>query len=350
MQLPKRFGFIFWWFFEGDMDRETTVRTTILDICRASGYAKSTVSAALNGGKGVGDKARRKILTIAKEMDYTPNELARSISSKSYNTIGVIIRDITNPFYAKVCRALEEMADRQGYTILICNTDENPQKVGKAIRTMIGRCVAGIVLDVAVLDEFIESFLRENRVPCVVFGRSCEFADSVEADDQTGLDQAVELLLANGHKKIAYIGPGAENMYSVRRYSAIRRRLESKDVQFSEIHCKSIVNNIEAGYEAVINGFSALDCTAVIAYNDMTAVGIMRAFAEKGLSVPKDISIVGFDDIETIAFPLTTVNIPEYEMGMSAMELLLERIKGRKEIRHIVLPTKLIVRGSVAPV
>ena len=326
------------------------MRATILDICRASGYAKSTVSAALNGGKGVGDKARREILQIAKEMDYTPNELARSISSKSYNTIGVIIRDITNPFYAKVCRAIEEMADRMGYTIFICNTDENPEKVEKAVRTMIGRCVAGIVLDLAVMDPFMETFLRENRIPSVVFGRGCEFADSVEADDRIGLGQAVDHLLENGHRKFTYIGPGAENMYSARRYGAIRERLEKERVAFTELRCRSIVNNIEAGYEAVVAGFDRLDCTAIIAYNDMTAVGVMRALTERGLRVPQDISIVSFDDIETIAFPLTTVSIPEYEMGVSAMELLGERIKGRKELRHIVLPTKLIVRGSVSRV
>ena len=162
------------------------MKYTFNDISRISGYAKSTVSAALNNGPGVGSEARKKIQKIAEDLRYTPNELAKSISMKQYNTVGVIVRDITNPFYAKVCRAVEHYAEEYGYTTLIYNTDGRTDKIEKAIRLMQGKRVAGIILDVNGLDERIENFLKEKSVPCIVFGQNSEYADSVEADDTAG--------------------------------------------------------------------------------------------------------------------------------------------------------------------
>ena len=324
------------------------MKYTINDISRISGYAKSTVSAALNNGPGVGKEARNKILKIAEELRYTPNELAKSISMKHYNTVGVVVRDITNPFYAKVCRAIERYAEEYGYTTLIYNTDGRADKIEKAIRLMQGRRVAGIILDVNGLDEQIENFLKEKSVPCIVFGQNSAYADSVEADDTAGAREIANLLLDYGHRKIAYIGPDETNFYSRRRKEGITQVLKEKNVSLKTYTVGNNPDSIKAGYE-MIRSWEKSEETAIIAYNDLMAIGIIRALTEKGIRIPQDISIVSFDDVETIVFPLTTVNIPEYEMGRQAMELLKNRLSlPDSAFVHIKLPTKLVLRGSVA--
>ena len=323
------------------------MKYTINDISRISGYAKSTVSAALNNGPGVGSEARKKIQKIAEDLRYTPNELAKSISMKQYNTVGVIVRDITNPFYAKVCRAVEHYAEEYGYTTLIYNTDGRTDKIEKAIRLMQGKRVAGIILDVNGLDERIENFLKEKSVPCIVFGQNSEYADSVEADDTAGACEIAELLLSCGHGKIAYIGPDDTNFYSRRRKKGLEKVLGGKKVCLKTYAYGNNPDSIKAGYET-IRALKAVDFTAVIAYNDLTAVGVIRALTERGCAIPNDVSVVSFDDVDTIVFPLTTVNIPEYEMGKRAMALLKNRLASPDaEFVHVKLPTKLVLRESV---
>ena len=281
------------------------MRLTISDIAKKTGYAKSTVSAALNNKPGVKPKTREEIQRIAAEMNYIPNEFARNLSMQTTNTIGIIVRDITNPFYAKICRAIENIASEHAYTTLILNTDGIREKELNAIRVMSGQMVSGVIIDISGKDTDLLMELNKFGLPFVVFGTTAGelAADSVEADDYNGAYQAAEYLYSCGHRKIGFVHGGMESVYSQRRLRGIRKALEHNGIELEE----------------------------------------------NGRQVPDDISIIGFDDIELMTFPLTTVQIPEYEMGEKAAELLFDKIMGKASgsPREILLDTELVVRKSV---
>ena len=175
-------------------------------------------------------------------------------------------------------------------------------------------------------------------------------ADSVEADDYNGAYQAAEYLYSCGHRKIGFVHGGMESVYSQRRLRGIRKALEHNGIELEEKYIFYKAKTIQEGYlmgKKLVN-FEDLP-TAIIAYNDLVAVGMIRALEENGRQVPDDISIIGFDDIELMTFPLTTVQIPEYEMGEKAAELLFDKIMGKASgsPREILLDTELVVRKSV---
>lgn len=328
------------------------MRLTISDIAKKTGYAKSTVSAALNNKPGVKPETREEICRIAEEMNYIPNEFARNLSMQTANIIGIIVRDITNPFYAKICRAVENVAARYSYTTLILNTDGIREKELNAIRVMLGQRVSGVIVDISGKDTDLLEELDKFGMPFVVFGTAAGelSVDSVEADDYNGAYQAAEYLYLAGHRKIGFVHGGPESVYSQRRLGGIREALEQRGIRLEEKYIYYKAKTIQEGYLLGKQLAGAQDLpTALIAYNDLTAVGIIRALEESGLHVPEDISIIGFDDIELMTFPLTTVQIPEYEMGENAAALLLERImeKGSDTRKEVLLKTKLVVRKSV---
>lgn len=332
--------------------RGITVRLTISDIAKKTGYAKSTVSAALNNKPGVKPKTREEIQRIAAEMNYIPNEFARNLSMQTTNTIGIIVRDITNPFYAKICRAIENTASEHAYTTLILNTDGIREKELNAIRVMSGQMVSGVIIDISGKDTDLLMELNKFGLPFVVFGTTAGelAADSVEADDYNGAYQAAEYLYSCGHRKIGFVHGGMESVYSQRRLRGIRKALEHNGIELEEKYIFYKAKTIQEGYlmgKKLVN-FEDLP-TAIIAYNDLVAVGMIRALEENGRQVPDDISIIGFDDIELMTFPLTTVQIPEYEMGEKAAELLFDKIMGKASgnPREILLDTELVVRKSV---
>ena len=306
------------------------MRLTISDIAKKTGYAKSTVSAALNNKPGVKPKTREEIQRIAAEMNYIPNEFARNLSMQTTNTIGIIVRDITNPFYAKICRAIENTASEHAYTTLILNTDGIREKELNAIRVMSGQMVSGVIIDISGKDTDLLMELNKFGLPFVVFGTTAGelAADSVEADDYNGAYQAAEYLYSCGHRKIGFVHGGMESVYSQRRLRGIRKALEHNGIELEEKYIFYKAKTIQEGY---------------------MAVGMIRALEENGRQVPDDISIIGFDDIELMTFPLTTVQIPEYEMGEKAAELLFDKIMGKASgrPREILLDTELVVRKSV---
>ena len=328
------------------------MRLTISDIAKKTGYAKSTVSAALNNKPGVKPKTREEIRRIAAEMNFVPNEFARNLSMRTANTIGIIVRDITNPFYAKICRAVENVASEHAYTTLLLNTDGMREKEQNAIKVMAGQIVSGVIIDISGNDMDLLMELNQLGLPFVVFGTTArELAvDSVEADDYEGAYQAAEYLYSCGHRKIGFVHGGLESVYSQRRLKGIQDALERNGSKLEDKYIFYQAKSIEEGYLVGKKLANTEDLpTAIIAYNDLVAVGIIRALEEKGLQVPEDLSIIGFDDIDLMTFPLTTVRIPEYEMGEKAAELLFNKIlgKGGGQPKEVFLNTELVVRKSV---
>lgn len=318
-----------------------------------TGLAKSTVSAVINNRPGVSPETKKRVLEIIERVNYIPNQMAQGLSNQSSYTIGMIIRDVTNPFYAKIFRAVEKKAGEFNFSVLLSNTDGDADKELQSMRFMIAKRVDGIILDLST--NSIESLLEVKRshIPFAAFGAAAgKFeVDCVEADDTAGAFQAVDHLIANGHRNIMFAGGRQDSVYTQRRLAGIKDALLAHGIMIQE-------NSFLYGFENMADGYRAgkqmLERgklpTALVAYNDLVAIGIIKALAESGLKVPEDLSIIGFDDIDLVTFPLTTVAIPEYEMGTKVAELLFNRMQQKTEaepVSSIVLETRLVIRDSV---
>ena len=321
---------------------------SINDIARITGYAKSSVSAALNNKAGVSEETRKKILQKCKELNYTPNEIDKSISNGSYKTIGIIVRDISNPFYAKLCRAVEKICEDKGYTTLIFNTDGSEERLKKAIKQVIGRRVDGVIVDVSSYSENELKLLEQQQIKTVIFGLPSDHYDSVSCDDIAGSFNLAKEITSLGKKKIAYFCPSFEqNVYAKRRHDGIYKFIQQDKGLSLDVINYDGRSTIENGYNVMEEYFNTNKelPDAIMAFNDVIAVGVIRCLQNHKVKVPEDLLVTGFDNLETILFPLDTVDIPVYEMGIKASELLFKRIKDpQKSIEHIVLDAKIILK------
>lgn len=328
------------------------MRLTIADLAKLTGYAKSTVSAALNDRPGVNPETRAEILRAAREHEFIPNAFAKGLSMKNTATIGIVVRDISNPFYAKMCRAIEQTAGKVGFTTLIANTDGVREKEQEAIRLMISKVVSGVIVDISGNDSELLSELQRWGMPFVIFGAGNLGiqADCVEADDYTAAYQAVEYLIQMGHTRIGFVHGGTDSVYSNRRLNGIRAALEQHGLPLPMNYILHQAKTVEEG-RAIGERLLSMSGrpSAVIAYNDLAAVGMIQAIEEAGEHVPDFLSVVGFDGIDLVTFPLTTVSIPMWEMGAEATELLLQNILGKRSggPKKVVMSCQLREKKSV---
>jgi len=330
------------------------MKFTISDIAKMTGLSKSTISAVLNSRPGVNAQTKRRVLEVIERVNYIPNEMARGLSNRNSATIGIIARDVTNPFYAKIFRAVEKVADHHSYSVLLSNTDGDMERESRLLKSLIGKRVDGIILDLN--EDNLESILelKKSKIPFVVFGTNGLKlqADCVYANDTKGAFEATEYLIQQGHRKIGYVSGQKNSIYSRHRMDGIKDAFLKHDIAYNGTYMFEEAKNLEDGYQVGQRLLQLQDRpTAVIAYNDLVAAGIIKAFTAAGRSIPQDLSVVGFDDIDMMVFPLTTVSIPVYEMGEQAAMLLFDRIHGNedKPYASITMDTKLIVRDSVRP-
>lgn len=319
----------------------------INDIARISGYSKSTISAAINNKPGVGKEAREKILNIIERLNYTPNEFAINVSKGDYKTIAVVVRDITNSFYARLYRAVESVFETLGYTTLVINTNNNHERLLDSVKSLIGKRVDGIILDISTLDEKALQVIKENEINCVIFGLGSDEFDSIEADDCKASYEMTKYLIEKKRRSdILFVCQNIdENEYSKRRYRGIKRYENESNTKFCEIMDYHQSSSFELGKEIgekILARYQQLP-SAIIAYNDLIAAGIIKTFLKHDVDVKEDVIVTGFDNNESILFSLNTVEIPVYDMGVKAAELLLDRIKNRdKKISNIMFDAKLI--------
>jgi len=326
---------------------------TIKDIAREANISFSTVSRALTGHPQVNEETRNKIIKLASEMGYTPNALAKGLVSKNTYTIGLIISDITNPFFAEVAQGVEDCANRYGYQVFLCNSNWNVQREKECLSKLYSSRVDGIVISPASNDSshIVDS---KYQVPIVFAAQKPEIhgCNYVTVDDFKSSTLAVEYLVKLGHKKIAYIGELLNTNSGMARFHGYKSTLEKHNIPI-------VLNNIMHGEYTQASGYSLAKelllnhelPTAIVAGNDITALGIIQAIEEYGLNVPKDISVIGFDDISFASLDkiqLTTIYLPKYGIGEESMELLIQKIQNPKdkEGKHRILEPKLIVRKT----
>jgi len=331
---------------------------TIKDIAKTAQVSINTVSRALNDKDDVNAETKARILHIAKEMNYTPNLLAKSLHTKQTKTIGVIVTDNSNPYYASVIKGIEDFANTKGYSIILTNTDETIQKEKKALTVLKEKRVDGILITPARTTEKNIQDLKKLNIPLIMVNRSTEdpSINYIKTDNVYGGYLGVKRLLDIGRTKLAYIA-GPKTISSVQeRYAGGLKALQEKGLTAKDISVYVTNLKMDGGYEVMKDILKSKNIpTGVFAYSDLIAIGAMRAIREKGLHIPNDIAVVGYDDIELASYlevKLTTVRQPSFEIGKQAAEKMIQYLEHKdreaadKKPIHILLQPELIIRDS----
>jgi LacI family transcriptional regulator len=330
---------------------------TIKDIAKEIGVSYATVSRALNDHPDVNDDTKKKVLRISKEMGYKPNDIARGLVRQETNTIGLLIPDITNPFYPQVARGVEEAAAAAGYNVFLCNTNWNKEREKHYIDALLQKQVDGLIMTPSSEElEHLTAVLK-SRVETVFVSSFIKHADftSVIVDNVRGAEMAVEYLIEKGHKNIGFIGAGEGRFANKERLKGYKQALENHglEVKAENVRDQQGSYKRKSGY-FLMNELLKLPetPTAIFCYNDLLALGAIQAIKENGREVPQDIAVIGFDDISFASLPeiqLTTVSQPKYDMGKIALETLVDKIKTKSKQavnRRIILDPSLIIRQT----
>lgn len=329
--------------------------TSIRDVAKSAGVSVSTVSHVINKTRFVSEETQTKVLDAMKELNYKPNRLASSLrrKDKRTHTLGLLIPDSTNPFFAEVLRGVEDACFDAGYSVFLCNSDDDPQKELNYIEVLLGKQIDGIILVSAGIHNDAIALLATNDIPSVLVDRevSGSIIDSVLVDNEEGGCQATEYLIKLGHTRIGCIAGPSLITPSAARVQGYRKALSKYNLVQDDALVIAGDFRAQSGFKATKELLDLEEPpTAIFACNDMMAVGVLHAIDEAGLSVPEDISIVGFDDIPLASFtppPLTTISQPSQEMGLRAARMVIERIEDTNlPARSETLSTTLIPRKS----
>jgi DNA-binding LacI/PurR family transcriptional regulator len=308
----------------------------------------STVSAALNGSALVKESTRKKIFKVCREIGYRPNRLARGLKTKRSYTIGVIIPELTNPFFPEVVRAIEHKAKEYNYNTILCDTDDDPEIGLSDFHLLIEKQVDGMILIGGVISR--DAILSSKKLPIVAIEKEYHipWVNSVMADLMGGAYEAVNYLIEIGCRRIAYITCTMKKEKVYRRFEGYKLALKDNQIPFDASLIKESSPDFDGGYK-VMKSFGSDSPDAVFSYNDVMAMGALKACSVMGARIPRDVAIVGFDDIDTASFtspPLSTVALPKQEMGSLATEILINTILRKEKPRNVSLSTKLVIRES----
>jgi LacI family transcriptional regulator len=332
--------------------------TTLRDVAAAAGVHPATASRALNPETRalVNQETAERVLEAARTLGYRPNPIARGLKTNRSYTIGVVVPDLRNPIFPPMARGIEARLEPAGYTSLLANTDNDPEREQLSFDALRARQVDGFITATARREHPLLDELAEEGVPLVLMNRSTDKDDLPSAlpDDRRGVQQAVEHLASLGHTAIAH--------FAVRSVSTGEHRWAGFSAAMEELNLRVDPDLIvEGGFYSEAEGArctrrlleTGKRFTAVVAANDLMALGCIDVLREAGLECPRDVSVVGFNDMDwsdRFVPPLTTVRLPHYQLGVEAAGLLLERLANPgAPARHVVLPAELVVRGSTAP-
>jgi LacI family transcriptional regulator, galactose operon repressor len=332
---------------------------TLRDVAVAAGVHAATASRALNPetrGMVNSDTARR-VLRAAETLGYRPNPIARSLKTAKSGTVGLVLPDLTNPLFPPIVRGIEDVLTPAGYSALIVSTDNDAQREQAQISSLLSRQVEGLIVATARVEHPLLQQLDEQGVRMVLVNRRTEGLEvaSITPDDATGVELAVRHLASLGHRRIVHLaGPQTTSTGVVRARAfstAIRAQgLDEDRALVAECEFWSEEDGARA-LRSVID--AGTEFTAVVAGNDLIALGCYDVFAERGIACPAEVSVVGFNNmpfLDKLAPPLTTVAIPHHQIGVEAGRMLLEAInEPTRTARSILLPLSLAVRGSTAP-
>jgi LacI family transcriptional regulator len=337
------------------------MKITIKEIAKEAGVSIATVSMILNNkDKNITNATRMRVLDVVKKHHYVPNAMAGSLVTQRTHIIGLILPDITNPFFPGIARGAEDKANEAGYSIIFCNTDDKLEVEEKYIESLTKKMADGIIIAHSSNSEKMSEILERCKVPIILIDRdfySENIRGKVLVNNLKGSYEGVLHLINKGYKKIAYLSGSLKTKTAQDRLEGYKNALLDNGLEYQEKLVKLGEYKIEWGRNGVIcllNETEKFD--AIFCGNDLIAIGAMKEIKEKGFRIPKDIGVMGFDDIYLAGLvepSLTTIRQPNYKMGYNAMELLLENINNPNknnyvtEMKTITLETEIIERNSI---
>jgi len=327
-------------------------RVNIQEVAKEAGVSPSTVSRALNGFPGISEKTRERIVEIARKLNYRPNYRGQILTTQSTKNIGLLITDITNPFFPELVMGAEEYASKSGYTVLLGNTSESEEKETNYLDFFSRGPVDGIIISASRVSNEHIIMLAEDGLPIVVINRTLEHPkiSYVSTDMEKGGYLATMHLLRLGHSKIAFINGPKHSEVSQRRLEGYKKALKEAGVDYNSDLISFNVPVSESGYKEAIKLLCTGEApTAIFTYNDVMAFGVIRAAKELGIKIPEELSVVGFDDIFFSSFtdpPLTTIRQLKEELGRMAVELLFKLMEGERE--SLLIEPELIIRNTTS--
>jgi LacI family transcriptional regulator len=343
---------------------QTIKKATIYDIAQKAGTSTATVSRVLsNSSYPTSREIRKKVLDTAQKMNYTPNLLGRMLKKNESRDIGVIIPNISNPFYPQLVLGIETEAKKHGFNILLCNSFRDVSNEKKYIESMYQKQVKGIILSTISEEHGFLKKLCENGLKIVGFDQNIEDfqCNKISFDFTAGGMMAVDYLVSMGHKKIAFATSPLTRRSRREIFDGYKLGLMKNNIEFSAdyLYVAELEKEVENGTFEFENGIKiARKClaskklpTGIFAVNDVTAMGIMHGLLSSGVKIPEDISVIGFDNIEFSAMvnpPLTTINQPAFETGRLACKVLIENLEGdESDYVSFKLEPSLVQRESV---
>lgn len=330
---------------------------TIQDIAALAGVSVGTVSNVLNRPELVAERTRQRVQDVIEEVGFIRNGSARQLRAGTSRAVGVIVLDLANPFFTEVARGIEDRLADDGYLLILCSSDESPEKEARHIRLLLEQSVLGLLVTTA--DRTLDGLeAARRRRPVVLLDRTSPSGAmcSAAVDDVRGGELAVEHLLSLGHRRIGFInGPVSIRQCADRRKGA-RKATRTAGLAYRDVLVEVTNPMLNAdGGEAALDALLAADQppTAIFCVNDVTALGVLRGLRRRGLSVPGDMALVGYDDVEfasLLATPLTSVRQPKYQLGRAAADLLLAEAAQAADHRHqqLLFQPELVVRASSA--
>lgn len=329
-------------------------KVTIDDVAKKAGVSKQTVSRAINNKGDISAKTRQRILELIEEMGFRPNRMAQAMNTSRSHMIGLVVPDITNPFFPEVVRAVQDAAMANGYTTIVCNTDDSPEI--DVLNDLVSHGVDGLITFTHQADDESVSAFADRFGPMLIINREFTHPNvtSLMVNNVKGGLLAVQHLVELGHHKICMLTSELTSMEDTRRVVGYKNALEDADVPFDPELLVQVSPTLTGGYYAAKNILEKRpDITALFCFNDMMGLGALRACKDLNLNVPEDVSVIGFDDIQLTSMvtpTLSSIHVDKYEMGRLAFERVLSLIKNSKSDRSVInMEPQLIIRESTGP-
>ncbi len=331
------------------------MKATIKDISRLAEVSTATVSKVVNGkAEKISLTTKERITRIIEEVGYIPNRIASSMVTKRTKTIGLIIPDIANPFFPELARGVEDLANKEGYTLILCNSDNDLKKEDDYLGMLQEKMVDGIIFTASSNHSAVSLALNKSKIPVITVERNIDglmSQQTIVANNEIGAFTAVKHMLKCGYNKILYLSGPIKSKPAQERYSGYLRALKESNIEPMKFH---LIEGYYSGdwsfirvQKIIKEGF---DYDGIFCGNDLIALGALKALQASDIDVPNQVGLVGFDDIymaQMVNPELTTVRQPNYEMGYQAAENLLAMIDNEKTMLNLnLLKTRLIVRGS----
>ena len=335
---------------------------TIKDIAKATGVSHSTVSRAMRGSSLISEETTKRIKETALNMGYFPSAAARSLKTNRSQALGIIVSNIDDPYFSEILQGIEEIGQNNNYSLFIAASQRDPEREASIVQAMRQHRVDGVIICSTNFSDQQSKQFSKYGIPIVVINNQAaeDYRYSIYHDDMDGSRQLTRHLIKLGHRKIAYLGYALSGRTNMDRLAGFRHEMESAHLTIPPGYIHQIT---ESGLSGGLSGADhflrlAERPTALVCYNDMLAIGVIRGLRQAGVSIPQEISVTGFDNIDFSAFtdpPLTTFDQPKYFIGAEATRLLLNLLNTtslEETSRHDnvrILKGKLLLRESTAP-